>query len=410
MIFLSYHFFLFALMFFAAYYLITDPKLRMLILLGGSAVFHYHFAGPAGILPVIVLAIGTYLAGRSRNPKFCSIWIGACVISLVFYKYTQTLLVDTLTGIAPDYGAWLKTETSKISPLAPPLAISFFTFEFVHYLIEIKRGHRPIYSATKFAIFSIFWPSLVAGPIKRYRQFITTLNQSVRQVDTADIRAGIIHVSIGLVKKFAADSLTAVIEQSNNHWADLHFTERWILVGVIGLRILFDFSGYSDIAIGFARMMGIRLPENFNWPYLARNVGEFWRRWHISLSSWIRDYIYIPLGGSRKGKAHKAINGLLAMTLCGLWHGPSWNFALWGIYHGVGLIMSDVLTRRSAGNILTLQQILHTGTDIKTKRSYLFQWLVGWCGTMLFVSMGWLIFFYPLDKLAQIIPLLLWRH
>src|SRR5205085_4390276 len=117
--------------------------------------------------------------------------------------------------------------------------------------------------------------------------------------------------------------------------------DRWELLVCIALRILLDFSGYSDIAIGCARLLGIQLPENFNWPYAARNLQEFWHRWHISLSSWIRDYVYIPLGGNRHGLARKALNALTAFALCGLWHGAAWNFVLWGVYHGAGLAISS---------------------------------------------------------------------
>ena len=182
---------------------------------------------------------------------------------------------------------------ASVLPLLPPLGISFFVFEFVHYLIEIRRGHRPIRSPLSFALFTSFWPSLVAGPIKRYRQYVVSLSHGARNVSSDDVLAGMLRLAIGICKKFLGDVLTGWIQTQQASFDAQPLSTRWIIVVAIGFRILLDFSGYSDMAIGFARMMGIRLPENFNWPYLAHSISDFWRRWHISLSTWIRDYIYI---------------------------------------------------------------------------------------------------------------------
>jgi alginate O-acetyltransferase complex protein AlgI len=165
----------------------------------------------------------------------------------------------------------------------------------------------------------------------------------------------------------------------------------------IGFRILLDFSGYSDMAIGFARMMGIRLPENFNWPYLAGSIIDFWRRWHISLSTWIRDYIYIPLGGSRHGLLRKTFNGFAAMALCGLWHGAAWNFALWGIYHGIGLAVAGAVPVPRALSGELRADLSNFSTAMTT--GAVFAWrATSWLATMLFVQLGWLLFFYPADQ------------
>jgi alginate O-acetyltransferase complex protein AlgI len=165
----------------------------------------------------------------------------------------------------------------------------------------------------------------------------------------------------------------------------------------IGMRILWDFSGYSDMAIGFARLFGIRLPDNFNWPYLARSITEFWHRWHISLSTWIRDYVYIPIGGSRHGVARKVFNGLLAFSICGLWHGAAWHFLVWGVYHGVGLAIASnyraVLGR--AG------EAIHAWLNHNRA--------VAWAATLLFVFVGWLLFFYDLPVACTMLKQLFWR-
>jgi alginate O-acetyltransferase complex protein AlgI len=162
----------------------------------------------------------------------------------------------------------------------------------------------------------------------------------------------------------------------------------------IGLRILWDFSGYSDMAIGYARLFGVKLPDNFNWPYLATSITDFWHRWHISLSRWIRDYVYIPIGGSRHGLVRKVFNGLFAFALCGLWHGAALNFLFWGVYHGLGLAVCS--NYRSAlgkpGEAL--------GNWLARNRA------VAWALTMLFVNVGWLFFFYPVPNALNMLTLL----
>jgi alginate O-acetyltransferase complex protein AlgI len=248
-----------------------------------------------------------------------------------------------------------------------------------------------------FALFISFWPSLVAGPIKRYRQYIVSLSSGMRNVSSDDVIAGMLRVTIGTVKKFGGDILTGWIQTQQPAFDFLPLSTRWMIVIAIGFRILLDFSGYSDMAIGFARMMGIRLPENFNWPYLAHSITDFWRRWHISLSTWIRDYIYIPLGGSRHGLLRKSLNGFAAMALCGLWHGSAWNFALWGIYHGAGLALASAVP---LPKLLAGEQHVGFSTFRATMMSVTFvMWrAVSWLVTMLFVQLGWLLFFYPADE------------
>lgn len=389
MIFFSYHFAIFCVVFFALYWLLAAPTVRRWIILCGCAVFEVYYAGPAGVAPIIVLATGTYFAGRSRNRRACIAWIVVCAAALIFYKYTYFLSGELIGAVYPALGQRVGSLAHEILPAAAPLAISFFTFEFVQYLIEVSRGRRPIASAQRFALFAIFWPTLVAGPIKRYHQFVPALASGVRNVDSADVYAGIIRVVVGILKKFIADNLTAWIGYGDSIYNVETVGYRWLFLAMLGARILLDFSGYSDMAIGFARLMGIRIPENFRWPYLARSINDFWHRWHISLSSWIRDYIYIPLGGNRYGPARRCFNALLAMSLCGLWHGASWNFILWGIYHGCGLIVNTTALRfvDRVPNALRSMVIWRVSGFV-----------VGWAMTILFVHVGWLLFFYPVDR------------
>jgi alginate O-acetyltransferase complex protein AlgI len=397
MIFFSHQFIVFTALFFLAYWAIAWGLARRLLLLLGSLAFQVHFAGPAGVLPIIVLATGTYFVGLSRHALLCVCWIAVCACALVFYKYTHFLFEAIIATAFPDFAKSWDASLTEIRPLLPPLGISFFIFEFVHYLIEIHRGRRPIKSPLTFALFVTFWPSLVAGPIKRYRQYVVSLSRGVHNVSADDMIAGMVRVAVGTAKKFGGDVLTGWIQVHQPAFDGLPLSMRWMVLLAIGFRILLDFSGYSDMAIGFARMMGIRLPENFNWPYLANSISDFWRRWHISLSTWIRDYIYIPLGGSRHGLLRKAFNGFAAMALCGLWHGAAWNFALWGIYHGIGLAVAGAvpvpraLCGERTADLSTFSAAMTIGANVAWRAA-------SWVATMLFVQLGWLLFFYPADQ------------
>ena len=307
------------------------------MLLIACLVFQFHFAGPAGVLPIFLLATGTYLVGRSRNPLFCAIWIGVCVGALVFYKYMHFLPV-MLGVIFPTIAAYGEDQITHVLPLLPPLGISFFVFEFVHYLFEVRRGGPPILSPLRFSLFAAFWPSLVAGPIKRYQQFSISISQGIRSVSSDDIMVGMLRVTVGTLKKYGGDLLTGWIQFKQVSFDVLPLNIRWLIFLAIGARILLDFSGYSDMAIGFARMMGIRLPENFNWPYLA---GVSWISGVDGTFRLVPGYANdIPLGGSRHGYVRKGLNAFAAMALCGLWHGAGWNFLVWGLYHGIGLAVA----------------------------------------------------------------------
>ena len=394
MIFLSYWFAVFVACFLPVYWLPWPAQVRKLLLLAASVVFHAHFAGPAGVLPIVALGIVTYCIGLSRSPRWCLVGIAASVAALAFYKYLHFLCEGLLGALAPSWGQDAWSVAQSWVPGAPPLAISFFSFEFIHYLIEIHRGHEPIRSPIGFALFAIFWPSIVAGPVKRYGQFLPELQQAAATIRSDDVMIGFLRLALGLVKKFVADNLTAWVAFWDHQYAVLPMKMRWLIFGGIALRILLDFSGYSDMAIGFARMLGIRLPENFWFPYLARSPADFWRRWHISLSTWIRDYVYIPLGGSRRGPLRKLINGLLAFSLCGLWHGAAWNMIVWGLYHGAGLAVTS-----SAPALLG-----RTGARLQTGLARC--WPLAWLATMMFVGVGWLFFFYPLPQAWTMLRLL----
>jgi alginate O-acetyltransferase complex protein AlgI len=383
MIFTTPWFLLFVAVVVVVFWLLRRPAWRLGWLATACVIFHAHFAGPAGVLPIVVLMIITFFAGRSRRPAACLTAMIACVAALCFYKYALFLIGSLVAPLSAGLSATLSRNTRGIMPGAPPLAVSFFVFEFVHYLFEVRKGGEPIRSPLKFLLFAIFFPSLVAGPIKRYTQFLPSLEAAARaRASSEEFAAGLRRVALGFFKKvIVADNLTLYIDAAQPNFAGNGLFERWFVLAAIALRILLDFSGYSDIAIGTAQLLGVRLPENFNWPYAARDLQDFWQRWHISLSSWIRDYVYIPLGGSRHGVMRRGFNVFVAFALCGLWHGPAWHFMLWGIYHGAGLAVCATYERLPAGPAIA---------GIFRKEP-----LAGWVLTQLYVWIGWLVFFYP---------------
>jgi len=398
-IFTTYWFVLFSAVFFPLYWVVRDARLRLGLLLVACATFHAHFAGAAGVRPIIVLGTATYLAALSRRRWAIRGAIGLTVLALLVYKYSHFMAWGLVGRLHPAWGAALDRTALAWLPAAPPLAISFFAFEFVHYLTDVDRGQAPIRHPGKFIGFAIFFPSLVAGPIKRFEQFEPALAAGLKHVSGDQVASGLLRIGVGLVKKvLIADFLTGDLEFWHRSYDHLSLLSRWEFVAAIGFRILFDFSGYSDIAIGLAQLMGIVLPENFRWPYLATSLGEFWRRWHISLSSWIRDYVYIPLGGNRRGVARRMLNGLIAFGLVGLWHGPAWNFVLWGVYHGVGLAVSSSYATVLGAPGRTLAAGLARVPGL------------GWALTMAFVFAGWVLFFYPLDEALHLLRLLFVPH
>lgn len=387
MIFTTYWFFVFAAILFPLYWLLPWRQARLGLLLVGCAIFHGHFAGAAGVIPIVVLAVATYLAGRSGRSSWCIATIILCVASLGIYKYSPFFVGSAVGLFDPQLAARCALWIRQALPASPPLAISFFTFEFVHYLYDVRKGRMRITSPVDFALFTIFFPSLVAGPIKRCGDFLPALHRGVAAVATADVAIGLGRIAIGFAKKLLiSDNLAAVINYYAPHFTQQSLGTRWLLFAAIAFRILLDFSGYSDIAIGLARMFGITLPENFRWPYLASSLQEFWQRWHISLSTWIRDYIYIPLGDSRHGVARKIANGFIVFALCGLWHGAAWNFIVWGIFHGAGLAICGnyrVLLGRAGAQVGAFFDRFPP---------------LSWALTTGYVWLGWLLFFYPLPQ------------
>ncbi|HEV7732162.1 MAG TPA: MBOAT family O-acyltransferase [Candidatus Binatia bacterium] len=337
MIFTTWLYGLFLIVVVAVFWLVP-PRLRPWWLLAAGMVFYTNYHPPHVGL-VLAMTLLVYGLARSaghvaRAPGRALLGVGILLSLglLGYYKYTgfvTTTLVEM--GVAPE-----SIITGAVAERVP-LAISFFVFEYVHYLIEIRRGTIVPGSVRDFLLFIFFFPTLVAGPIKRFNDFQPQIGAQTR-FDAAEANAGMQRIVVGLAKKFlvadAVQRLAAPI------WDDPLYQSTgmlWLGVYAYAIQILFDFSGYSDIAIGSAQLLGFHVPENFAYPYLQPNLARFWRCWHMSLTSWITDYVYIPLGGNRHGLLRAQGNRLVAMAICGLWHGAAGHFVLWGIYHGLGL-------------------------------------------------------------------------
>ena len=256
------------------------------------------------------------------------------LVTLGFFKYCN-FFVDTFAAL---FG--LDAHAFALDVVLP-VGISFFTFEGIAYAVDVyRRDLEARTDALDFALFIAFFPHLIAGPIIRPVNFFPQTG-GVLLLSEQDARWGVREILKGLFKKLALSNFYAPLADAYFHGTSWNAAAvpAWIGVLSFSMQIYFDFSGYTDIARGCSRLLGYRFPSNFERPYLAADISDFWHRWHISLSSWLRDYLYFPLGGNRKGEARTCVNLIIVMGLGGLWHGASWNFAIWGLYHGALLIM-----------------------------------------------------------------------
>ncbi|AVP99022.1 MBOAT family protein [Ahniella affigens] len=285
--------------------------------------------------------------GRTVKPKrLITISVIVNLGVLAFFKYAN-FAIASANDLADVVGAGF--QFSAIDILLP-VGISFYTFQSMSYTIDVYRGElAPRKSLLDYALFIAFFPQLVAGPIVRASEFFAELDHPKR-LPWKEISYALILIALGFVKKVVlADSLA---EWADPIWAAVALREPAFVLAAVysfAFQIYFDFSGYTDIAIGIALLMGFRFPQNFNYPYAATSLQDFWRRWHMTLSRWLRDYLYIPLGGNRYGPTRTQVNLLLTMLLGGLWHGASWNFVIWGGIHGLWLAFERLLLFRIPG-------------------------------------------------------------
>jgi alginate O-acetyltransferase complex protein AlgI len=303
----------------------------------------------------------------------------ACIVGILvsvgilgvfkYWNFATGLITDPL-GYNPVFwpGAFL------------PLGVSFFTFEFIHYAADRYNNRVERGTLGEYLAFIFFFPTMVAGPIKRFQDFVPCLRNPSRDWAT-DWNRGITRIHVGLVKKFAvADLLTCFTDHLNQ--TDISQAQRWALVlwlFAYGWKIYFDFSAYSDIAIGSGRLFGVKIPENFDWPYFRTNITEFWRHWHISLYKWLVDYVFVPLGGSRGTTAFVCRNVMIVMLISGIWHGAGLNFVIWGAWHGALLVIHRLYSGRRE----------QMGQCVPTSRTRKF---AAWLLTYVSVNLGWAFF------------------
>jgi alginate O-acetyltransferase complex protein AlgI len=300
---------------------------RYLPLILGSVAFNW----------VLGLAIGGSTDLRIRR-RWLAVAIAGNLGALAAFKYGN-FAVANINALAPILA--LTPLAATAIPL--PLGISFFTFHAMSYVVDVhKRNAEAERNVPRFALYILLFPQLIAGPIIRWRDIAAQL--VAREPRVADFAYGVRRFVLGLGKKvLIANTLARPADAIFGLPASELTTQlAWLGLACYTLQIYFDFSGYSDMAIGLMRMFGFRILENFNYPYIARGIREFWRRWHISLSNWFRDYLYVPLGGNQRGERRAYANLVIVFLLCGLWHGASWPFVLWGAWHGVFLIAERV--------------------------------------------------------------------
>lgn len=418
MIFNTWTFGLFLIIFLIIYWLILKPNLRPAGLLVASLIFYAWFA-PSYILLVVLLSLFVYGSGaliqkfkgkhpdaKLKNP-LVMLWLSitVCVLVLGYYKYLGLLIAsfNRLLSLAPS------GQSLAVPQILVPLGLSFFIFEFIHYLVDSYHGRTKSTTLLEFSIFSLFFPTLVSGPIKRFQPFMKQLrNKIVYRPEY--LTEGFTRIITGLAKKLLIADLIGVYALPLTDFSknpDVSTLVLWTGVYAYAIRIYFDFSGYSDIAIGCAKLLGFVVPENFDKPYLKQNIGEFWRSWHMSLTSWLRDYIYMPVGkklmpliGKKYPLLLAGICQLVTMGVSGLWHGAAWHFLIWGLFHGVGLtihrIYSDLVSkyrRKKTDNKAKLLNVV--------KRS--FNTFI----TFQFVCIGWVFFVLNINDAVKVIYRLL---
>jgi alginate O-acetyltransferase complex protein AlgI len=343
MLFNTTYFFLFLAGVLALFY--ASPRgLRRYILLAASYFFYgywnYKFIPLLLILTAIDYTAGIWIEKveeRAKRKVVLILSLSANLGFLGFFKYFNFLAANVALLMGKPAGAFFHD-------IVLPMGISFHTFQSMSYVIDVYRGQqRPVRDPIDYALYICFFPQLVAGPIVRARNFFHDLwNWSPPSGE--DVASGFFLLILGLTKKMAFADQFAKVANSYFHDVPAHpgMATAWCGVFAFAMQIYFDFSGYTDMAIGMAKLLGFHFPINFRRPYLAQSITDFWHRWHISLSSWLRDYLYIPLGGNRKGQPLTYRNLILTMLLGGLWHGASWNFLIWGGYHGCLLAVERI--------------------------------------------------------------------
>ena len=377
MVFSELRFFVFIAIVFCVHWLLKNPSSRKNWLLASSYFFYgvwdARFLALILFSTVVDFQIGKWLVASQRESHRKLLLIASLVVNLGllgFFKYFN-FFTDSLV----DLGLLLGLEISSVTlEILLPVGISFYTFQTLSYSIDIyNRKLEAVKDFRDFALFVVFFPQLVAGPIVRACDFLPQLKQPSRW-NQINFQPLLFLFLVGFFKKACvSDNISPYVDICFQHPADFNCYSLWLAVILYSIQIYCDFSGYSDMAIAVAGMLGYKLPKNFDAPYLSTGIVDFWRRWHMSLSFWLRDYLYIPLGGNRKGVTRTYINLMITMVLGGLWHGASWNFVIWGALHGIALCASRVFNKQVSNPFM--------GRD-----------LLGWAFTYWWVCLAWILF------------------
>ena len=348
-------------------YFLVPGRMKNFILFLGS-LFFYAWGEPVYVLLMLFSTVVDYVNGRlierrqgSRKavlPLVASVVINLAV--LCFFKYADFLIqtVNSLAGIS-----------LPLLELGLPIGISFYTFQTMSYTIDVYRGQAKVQkNLLDFGVYVAMFPQLIAGPIVKYREVEQRLHQ--RPVDLMAVSHGIKRFCFGLSKKvLLANNIGALwSEISGQNYQDMSMLTAWLGMLAFAFQVYFDFSGYSDMAIGLGEILGFHFPENFNYPYISASITEFWRRWHISLGSWFREYVYIPLGGNRKGLPRQLVNILIVWMLTGIWHGAGWNFLLWGLWFAALLVLEKLFLGKVLAWFPKVVGVLYTCVTV----------LIGW--------------------------------
>lgn len=327
-------------------FLLVPKRLQNTVLLF-SSLFFYFFAEPKFSLIALASAVGDYLItkeifkyqGHKKSSYWLILGVALNISVLLYFKYMDFFIKSINDFLTP-----LHLNSMSLLNITLPIGVSFIVFEKITYLVDVYRGiGAPAQSLRRYLLYVFLFPKLLAGPIVKYHDIVNQLSAKKKR-DWDNFFEGFKRFLLGLVKKLLlADTMAEIADKVFGlPLNQIGFTNAWLGIICFTLQIYLDFSAYSDMAIGLARMFGFRLLENFNMPYIATSFTDFWRRWHISLSTWIKEYLYYPLGGNRNGAFRTYLNLWVCFLLSGLWHGASWTFVLWGAYNGLFLVIDKL--------------------------------------------------------------------
>lgn len=417
MTFISLTYALFLVSVLGIYWSVQQQWFRMWALLAASIVFYASLQ--AQYIPLLLVAawitfrigqvIGSPPDWRIEDWQFAQqdwnrqrlklLWFGIVLNVLLLFGFKYVPFVLSTVGAVSGSEAVNNGAAWTGSNLIAPLGLSFFSFECIAYLVDVYRGAPAAQQFLKFSAYKLFFPKLISGPITRYQLFATqTQNQSFPTIDR--ISEGLWLIACGAVKKgLLADNLGVLVDLSFQNLQRAGSGDLWLATIAYGFQLYLDFSGYVDMARGSALLLGFNLPQNFDFPYFSTSIADFWRRWHMTLGDWLRNYLYFPLGGSREGLMRTCINLMIVMVIAGIWHGAAWGFIVWGAIHGLGLVvhrLTDAISDRSEG----LKRFWQSAIGV----------VLAWLFTQMMVFAAWIFFRLPDLKDSWLVVQRLWGH